>query len=354
MAKTRIGLDIGSTAVRVVEVMQSGRPSVVRLGQVPLPLDAVEAGEVQDREGVASAIDRVMEVAGIKGREVYLGMANSKVIAREVAVPWLPEKELRSALSFQVRDFIPMDPEDAVLDFEPLEESSVEGQRLQSILLIAAPKASVESHIEVAERAGLVPLGVDFSPLASVRATTGEDSDEAEALVDIGGHLTCIALHRGASVRLVRVLGTAGRDVTRSVAISLGVKPETAELLKRGEADASVHEGLDRAAVRAASLEAARPLVEEIASTIEFSVRQVPEVQVSRIVMTGGGSHLEGIVELLDQRLTIPVERARVFGRARSRLVPELGALVEAGGTFSVAIGLALPEERGGRGGRAA
>lgn len=354
MAKTKIGLDIGSTAVRVVEILQGDRPAVVRLGQVPLPLEAVEAGEVRDAEAVAAAIDRVMGVAGIKGTEVSMGIASAKVIAREISLPWLPEKELRSALGFQVRDYIPMDPEDAVMDFQLLGERTVEAQRYQDLLLVAAPRVSVQAHVDVAERAGLVPVAIDFAPLASIRAVADETSAEAEALVDIGGHITHVALHQGEAVRLVRVLNTAGRDVTRAIAASLGIEPGVAELLKRGEVDPSEESGLDRASVRAAALDAARPLVEEIASTIEFSLRQMPDLRVARIVMTGGGSHLEGIVELLDERLPLPVERGRVFGRARSRLAPELGALVEMGGTFAVAIGLALPDARGQRGGRAA
>lgn len=247
-----------------------------------------------------------------------------------------------------------MPPDEAIMDFELRGERQVDGQRVQDLLLVAAPKTSVAGHLAAADAGGLIPVGIDFAPLAAVRATTGEDSPLAEALVDIGGDVTYVALHRGTEVRLVRVLTRAGREVTEAIATSLNISPETAELLKRGEAHAGAAEGIDRAHARQAAIEAARPLVEEIASTIEFSLRQIPDLQVSRIVVTGGGSHLDGIVELLDERVTLPVERAKIFGRARSRLVPELGAMVEAGGTFSVAIGLALPESEQRRGGRAA
>lgn len=353
MAKTRVGLDIGSTAVRIAEVTRGDRPAVVRLGQVPLPLGAVEAGEVVRPEQVTDALSRVLEVSGIKRREVYVGFSSAKVVAREIALPWLPIKELRAALAFQVSEYIPMAPEEAVMDFSLLNEGEMEGQRAQNLLLVAAQKSAVALHLDAAIAAGLVPLGVDLSPFAAVRATSSDDADEAEALVDIGGHLTSVALHRGQSVRLVRILGVAGRDVTRAIARSLNVDEGTAELLKRGEAGLA-EEGADRSRARQASLQAATPLVEEIASTIEFSLRQNPNLAVSRIVMTGGGSHLEGVVDLLGSRLPLPVERAKVFGRARSRLVPELGAMVESGRTFSVAIGLALPDAKEATGGKAA
>lgn len=354
MAKTRVGLDIGSTAVRIAEVSQGDRPAVIRLGQVPLPLGAVEAGEVRDTERVASALQRLVQVSGIKSREVYLGFANSKVVVREISLPWLPEKELRSALRFQAQEFIPMPPEEAVMDLELLGEGELDGHRAQNVLLVAAQNSAVAGHVDAVIEAGFEPLGVDLAPFAAVRATSAEDSSEMEALVDIGGHLTYVALHRGPSVRLVRVLGIAGRDVTRAISSSLSVDESTAELLKRGEADPTGVEGLDRTKARQAALRAATPLVEEIASTIEFSLRQTAGLSVGKIVVTGGGSHLEGIIELLGTRLPLPVEHAKVFGRARSRLVPELGAMVEAGRTFSVAIGLALPDPAEGRKGRAA
>ena len=177
MAKSRIGIDIGSTAVRIAEVQQGDRPSVVRLGQVPLPLGAVEAGEVQRPDQVGAALERLLEVSGIKGREVYMGMANAKVVAREISLPWLPEKELRSALGFQVQEFIPMPPEDAIMDFELLDQGEVDGQKMQNLLLVAAPRQSIAAHVEAAERAGLSPLGIDFADRKSTRLNSSHVSE---------------------------------------------------------------------------------------------------------------------------------------------------------------------------------
>ena len=342
MARTRIGLDIGSTAVRIAEVTEGDRPAVLRLGQVPLPLGAVEAGEVRSTDQVATAIERLREVSGIDVTDVHIGVENTKVVVREVTLPWLPEKELRAALAFQAQDYIPMTADEAVMDCELLGETQVDGQRMQRLLLVAAQRAAVNDQIDAVEAAGLLPVSVDLAPFAAVRATASGDPDEVQALVDIGGHITSVVLHRGNSVRLVRILAIGGRNVTATIARNLGIDEGAAELMKRGETDGSGVEGLDRERARQAALDGARPLVEDIASTIEFSIRQEADLDVRRIVLTGGGSHLDGLTELLDARIHLPVERARVFGRARSRLVPELGAMVEAGGSFSVAIGLAL------------
>lgn len=343
MAKSRIGLDIGSTAIRIAEVTEGDRPSVVRLGQVPLPLGAVEAGEIRGLADVTSAVEHLRTVSGIAGTEVAIGVESPKVVVREVVLPWLPERELRDALGFQAQDFIPMPAEEAVLDCEILGETTVEGQRMQRLLLVAVTRIAVNDSINAVEDAGLVVERVDLSPFAAVRASASESSDEVHALVDIGGHLTSVTLHSGTQVRLVRILPIGGRDVTATIARNLGVEEGVAELLKRGETQTMSSEAFDATRARDIALEGARPLVEEIASTIEFSMRQAGDLAVTRIGLTGGGSYLDGLPGLLDQRIQLPVERSKVFGRARSRLAPELGAMVEAGGSFSVAIGLALP-----------
>lgn len=341
MTKTRVGLDVGSTAVRIVEVEMGDRPSVLRLGQVPLPLGAVEAGQIVRPEQVTAAVERVREVSGISGHDVFIGVESTRVVVRELSLPWLPEKELRAALAFQAQDYLPMSADEAVLDCQMLDEWDQDGQRMQKLLLVAAPRGNVNDHIDAVEAAGLVPLGVDLSPFAAMRATASGDQSEAQALIDIGGHITSVTLHRGGVARLVRILPIGGRDVTATIARNLGIGEAAAEMLKRGE---EVDEGMDRARAAQVALEGARPLVDDIASTIEYSVRQETDLDVARIILTGGGSHLDGLTGLLDSRIHRPVERGRVFGRARSRLVPELGALVEAGGSFSVAIGLAIPE----------
>jgi len=103
VAKTRVGVDVGSTAVRVAEVAAGDVPVVVRAAQVPLPPGAVEAGEVREPEAVAEALRELWGKAGVKSKQVYLGVGNQRVVVREVAIPWLPEKELRETLASRCR-----------------------------------------------------------------------------------------------------------------------------------------------------------------------------------------------------------------------------------------------------------
>ena len=392
MARTRIGVDVGSTAVRVAEVAAGDIPVVVRAAQVPLPPGVVEAGEVRQPEAVAEALRELWSKSGVKSKQVHLGVGNQRVVVREVALPWLPEKEQRDTLGFQVQEFIPMATDEAVLDFDLLGEMDQGGRRMVRILLVAAHKPMVNALVEAALAAKLDPQGIDLSPFAVIRAVgTGDvgldlDSSGDEAIVDIGAQVTSICVHDRGATRFVRMLPSGGRDITLPLASGLGVDEELAERLKRGEtleaptqvepsagepaielpppADSLPVDGPpvdtlpveaprgvpaplpDPTEVRQLALTRAGSFVDEVRSSLEFYTAQMPNAQIGRVLVVGGGSRLDGLLELLQERLPVPVDRGRLFERAKSEIELSPEASAEAEAVLSVAVGLAIPARR--------
>ena len=396
MARTRIGVDVGSTAVRVAEVAAGDIPVVVRAAQVPLPPGVVEAGEVRQPEAVAEALRELWSKSGVKSKQVHLGVGNQRVVVREVALPWLPEKELRDTLGFQVQEFIPMASDEAVLDFDPLGEMDQGGRRMVRILLVAAHKPMVNALVEAALAAKLDPQGIDLTPFAVIRAVgTGDealdlDSSGDEAIVDIGAQVTSICVHDRGVTRFVRMLPSGGRDITLALASGLGVDEDVAERLKRGEAiEVPTQDGPavepsgdqpaielpppadslpvagppadtlpveapravpavlpDPTEVRQLALTRAGSFVDEVRSSLEFYTAQMPNAQIGRVLVVGGGSRLDGLLELLQERLPVPVDRGRLFERAKSEIELSAEASVEAEAVLSVAVGLAIPARR--------
>jgi type IV pilus assembly protein PilM len=361
MAKGRIGLDVGSTAVRAVELSTGGSPSVLRAAQVALPAGAVENGEVRDPDVVGEALRELWQSGGFKGRQVYMGVGNQRVVVREIAIPWLPEKELRASLGFQVQEFIPMATDEAVLDFDPLGEFEHEDRRMLRMLLVAAQRAMVDGLIRAAQVAKLEPLGLDLVPFALVRSVgsgdAGMDLEEGgeEAVIDIGAHVTNIVVHERGRTKFVRILPSGGRDVTLAIARAAGVEDETAERLKRGEdVDVPDDEAYDddeaerpslpsAADVRAVALTRAGAFVDEVRSSLEFYTAQSREARIGHVLVTGGGSKLEGLLDVMRQRIPVPVDRGRVFDNVGSQLhmPPDVQADAEPG--LAVAVGLAIP-----------
>jgi type IV pilus assembly protein PilM len=348
MAKSRIGLDIGSTAVRAVELM--GSPlAVVRASQVALPPGAVESGEVRDPAVVSEALKKLWSEGGFKGRQVWLGVGNQRVVVREISLPYLPENELRQSLGFQVQEFIPMPVDDAVLDYNVIGEFEQEDRRMLRMLLVAAQRGMVEQVVAAVNGAKLQAMGLDLIPFALVRSVGAadvaldlEEGAVEEAIVDIGAHITNIVVHARGETRFVRILPSGGRDVTVAIARSAGVEDDIAERLKRGE---QIEEAPAPQQVRQAALQRAASFVDEVRSSLEFYTAQAKDAKIGRVLITGGGSRLEGLFELMRQRIPVPVEPGAVFSRVPHQLDP--ADVVAAEPLLAVAIGLALPEEDG-------
>ncbi len=349
MPKTRIGLDIGSTAVRAAELTEGSPPSVVRAAQVPLPVGAVENGEVKDVEAVAEVLRALWspQHGGFKSRKAWLGVGNQRVVVREIALPSMPEKELRQSLGFQVQEFIPMPVDEAVLDYHLIEEIEVDGRQMVRLLLVAAQKAMVDTLVTSATNAKLEPMGLDLVPFAMVRAVgaTGAgmelEQTGGEAIVDVGAHVTNIVVHAAGETRFVRILPSGGRDITLAIARALSVDDEVAERLKRGEivdeVDVTPQQALEVAMQRATQF------VDEIRSSLEFYTAQTQGARIDRLLISGGGSKLEGFIEILRQRIPVTVEPGRVFSKVGSQLSLSEDAQAEAEPVLATAVGLAIP-----------
>jgi type IV pilus assembly protein PilM len=349
VARGRIGLDVGSTAVRATEVVLGGDPpSLVRAAQVPLPPGAVESGEVRDVEALAAAVRELWQRGAFKNRQAVLGVGNQRVVVREITVPALPPKELKQSLAFQVQDLIPIPVDEAVLDYDVLEELEQDGAKMLRLLVVAAQRDMVNRMVDAASRAKVEPVGVDLVPFALIRAVGQDDglglenSDlGGEAIVDVGADVTNICVHERGVARFVRILPSGGRDVSAAMATSLGIPEEDAEALKRGHPvdGAPPAERVDN--VRRTRVGA---LVDEIRSSLDFYRAQTPGAEVSRVLVTGGGSKLPGLVELLDERIDAQVVRGHAFQKVSVRLDMDEATMTEAEPLLAVSLGLALPQ----------
>jgi type IV pilus assembly protein PilM len=349
MAARVIGLDIGSYAVRAVQLTLGGQPTLERFAQVTLPPGAVRDGEVVDPAAVATALRRLWSEGGFRGKRVVVGVANQRVIVRQAELPSMSVQDLRAALRFEAQDLIPIPIEDAILDFQVLEDSVSDGEPRMRVLLAAAQRDMVRSHLAAVEGAGLTATAVDVVPFALVRALTDpgaafEGDGSAEAIVCIGGGVTNVVVHEQGIPRFVRVLLVGGDDITDAIARELDIDLDTAEDLKRRSDMGSG----DAAAAQAANIISNRigTLVEEIRGSLDYYLAQSQSVPISRVLVTGGGSRLLGLMERLRSQLGGRVEPARPLASVRLGAV-DLGEdqLSELEPLLAVPLGLALGGE---------
>jgi type IV pilus assembly protein PilM len=350
VASRVVGLDIGTSGVRAAELtLGKGGATLERFGQVALPVGAVRDGEVADSDAVAAAIKQLWAQAKFSSKKVVVGVANQKVVVRQVDLPWLPMNELKKALAFQVQDFVPMPIEQAILDFHPLEEfTNDSGARMMRVLLVAAAREMVTSTLEAVQKAGLTPQMVDLTSFAVLRSLvtmdeTGLESLEAEALVDVGANITNIVVHQGGVPRFVRILHMGGADITDAVAERLGVPAEQAEAVKQ-EAGMAVTLGAGDGTPAGRAIEAtAGAFVEEVRGSLGYFMAQPGAVRIGRVVLSGGGSRLHGLAERLSAATRLPVQAARPMSTlklGKTGLTPDQLAYVEP--MVTVPVGLAM------------
>jgi type IV pilus assembly protein PilM len=210
----------------------------------------------------------------------------------------------------------------------------------------------VDTLVAAATGAKVEPIGLDLVPFALVRAVgaTGAgmelEATGGEAVIDVGAHVTNIVVHAAGETRFVRILPSGGRDITVAIARGLSVDDEVAERLKRGE----VVDGIaatPRQALEIA-MQRATQFVDEIRSSLEFYTAQTQGARIERLLISGGGSKLEGFIDILRQRIPVTVEPGRVFSRVGSQLSLSEEAQTEAEPVLATAVGLAIPWAGGG------
>ena len=347
--RSAIGLDIGTSGVRAAELsFGKGDITLEKFGQVALPHGAVRDGEVVDAEAVGAALKQLWAHTKFSSKKVVIGVANQKVIVRQVDIPWMPVDELKKSLAYQVQDFVPMPLDQAVLDFHPLEEHGAEnGSRVLRGLLVAASREMVNASLDAVQRAGLSPVMVDLTSFAVLRSI-GETDDlgmgaQVEALVDVGARVTNIVVHQGGAPRFVRILLMGGQDVTDVVADRMGVPQDHAEALKQQLALPTPDDGLDVQTAGRLVEAATASFVDEIRGSLDYYLASSGSAPISRMVLTGGGARLAGLGQRLEVTTRVPVvvgspmQGLRV---GRTGLSPEQMAFVDP--LAAVPVGLAL------------
>ncbi|MGH2752201.1 MAG: type IV pilus assembly protein PilM [Actinomycetota bacterium] len=304
-----VGLDIGTSAVRAAEV-SSGKHGLTlsKFGQVALPPGSVVDGEIRDAGSVSHAISTLFKRNKISNKKVVVGVANQRVVVRQVDLPYLEEKDFRSSLKFQVADHIPMPIDDAEIDYQILADyESAESGRMMRVLLVAAATDMVEQFVDTVSAAGLRPEGVDLTPFAVARAVSdvarGEVGlDGAEAIVDVGAGVTNVLVHQSGEAQFVRILLIGGDDSTQAIAEEMEVSAEEAEALKL---DLHTDMGDKQAAEIVAR--SVGILVQEIQGSLDYYLGLDEAQPIRSVLLTGGGSLTPGLGRALEASLDMDV-----------------------------------------------
>ena len=343
-ARTIVGLDIGSSAVKAVELKAAGKSyRVAAFGTQPVPPDSIVDGAIVDAGAVADAIRRLFESnKAFKAKDVCASLSGNAVIVKKITLPVMTPSELDESINWEVEQYIPFDVEDVNLDYQILDPGTGPRSRgSMEVLLVAAKKEKIWDYTGVIAQAGRTPVIVDVDAFAlqnAYEANYGLDPGRVVVLLNVGASAININILHGDQSVFTRDIPMGGNAYTEALQKELDLGFDAAEQLKKG------------IPVDGATFEEARPVLRavteavllEIQKTFDFFKATAPSDRMDRIALCGGASRVDGFREMLQHRFDTPVEDFDPF-----RTVTWDGRkgdtdLAEAASTAAVAVGLAL------------
>jgi type IV pilus assembly protein PilM len=342
--KPVVGLDIGSSAIKAVELKASGKGwKVVAFGVEPLPADTIVDGAIIDGTAVADAIRRLFERLGIKNRDVAASLSGNAVIVKKITLPAMTDAELANSITWEAEQYIPFDIQDVNLDYQILTrppKNAAPGATMD-VLLVAAKKETIADYTGVIAQAGRVPAIVDVDAFALQNAyeVNYGTRESIVALLNIGASAININIVRGDQSLFTRDVPIGGNAYTEALQKDFQIAHEVADLLKRGQPA----EGLDPTQTGPSLQMVTEAVLLEVQKTLDFFRGTTGADHIDLLLVTGGGSQVTGLVDALQERLGYPVEFLDPF-KTVSFDAAKFGVpvLSEAAAAATVAVGLAL------------
>ncbi|HEY3462183.1 MAG TPA: type IV pilus assembly protein PilM [Gaiellaceae bacterium] len=346
--KQVVGLSIGASELAAAVVVNNGKPKLVKAARHTLPPDVVAGGEVRDSEALANEIAAFFSAADLPRKNIRLGIGSSRTGVRVFERPSVDDpRQLANAIRFRAYETLPIPIEEAMLDYHVVEDATTPDR----VLLAVAYRDLVDRFAATCTAAKIELAGIDIEAFALLRAVGGEPlapgerAEAARVAVSIGHDRTTVAVSDGRVCEFTRVLDWGGARVTTAIERALEIDSTEAERIKRSldiSGKAAQETGDDRTtrAVEAARREV-NSLARELASSLHFYQDQPDSLGFAEITITGGGAHLQGLADQLEELIGISVRVADPFARVGS------GHGISSGGqdgSLAVAIGLGIED----------
>lgn len=339
--KNLVGLDIGSSSVKAVELEKKGNTvQLMSLGYENLQPDTIVDGQIMELNNVSNVISNIFNEHTIKTHRVAAGVSGHSVIVKNIVLPQMSEEELQESFSWHAEEHIPFDIADVNLDYQVTRNSS----DALHVLMAACKSDKIANVKQAIQLAGKQPVIIDIDAFAlqncyelNYQPKTGE----VVALLNIGAATININILNGTRSLFARDASVGGSQYTSLLQRELGLTFEQAESVKRGM---PLPEGIESRPIQ--------PIIETVSDILALEVRKTMDFYrataeeggaIQKILVAGGGSKLPGLAEYLAKRFEIPVEifnpfkeievDARKFDPEYMReVIPEM----------AVAVGLAL------------
>jgi type IV pilus assembly protein PilM len=341
-SKELIGLDIGSSSIKLAHVKASGNVySVRKFGVIALPPDAIVDGAIMDHASVIEGVKTALRELKVKEKEVATSLSGHSVIIKKVVLPTTTPEELEESIQWEVEQYIPFDIKDVKIDFQvigPLKEDPSK----MDVLLVAVKTDLVNDYISVVKDAGLSPAIVDIDSIAAGNAFEfchPVSDEQVPMVINVGSSFMNVnILHTGVPL-FTRDVPMGGGMYTSEIQKQLAVSFETAEALKVGTKDAGDRAGKLTEVMKTVS----GILATEAQRSYNFFSATYPDRLVTKVYLTGGAAKSRFLKEMMGEKVGVEVELFNAFeGLSVDERLVDPAVVAQYGTAATVAVGLAL------------
>lgn len=331
------GLDIGSTAVRLVQLQGTGSAkALLKYAYVPVDATMVLSDAKADQQKLAQVISQLVSQAHVTTKNVAVGIPSNRVFTTVADVDHLPAGELAKAIPLQADALIPTPLAESKIDWALLGDSPADKSK-QEILLTSVPNKFVEDRLDVLESIGLNVIAFEPDNLAMARALAVPDTAGAQLLLDIGHRATDLVIVMNGSPHLTRSIPTGVEAILRAASQNLNIDQKQAEqfVFKFGLSKEKLEGQVFQAISGTVDL-----LTTEVEKSIKFFQTRYTTIKVERIIVTGGASVIPEFPLYIANKFGVNVEignawRGVTFSQDRQN------ELLAISNQFGVAVGLA-------------
>lgn len=335
------GLDIGATTIKVLQLKKSGsRVALESIAVGQAPQKGILSEAPADLQNFADAVIRVVKSAKINTKDVNIALPESQVYTKILEMPAMSEKELVTALKYEMEQYIPLPLDQVQTDWEILDTGEA-NNKTRRVLLVAAPIKLIQKYETVMEMTGLNPVAIETEIIAVHRAMLPLISGQNPSMIiHMGATKTNIAIVKNGQLLMVFSVDKGGIAITRAVAIDLGMDNAQADAYKKAY-------GLSQQAFEGKVGKSLAPILESILGDVRkalllFKDKNADE-QVTQVILSGGTSQLPGIDVYFANQLNIQVVLGNAFQLYGINDIPqEISADSQ---SFNVVAGLALKDD---------
>lgn len=341
-SKNVVGLDIGSSAVKLVELKdkKGGSYSLVKLGSERLSPEAIVDGSIMDSSMVVETIQRLNAEQSVKNSNYATSLSGHSVIIKKITLPAMSPEELAESIQWEAEQYIPFDINDVNLDYVPLTAPG-SGDNID-VILVAVKKEKINDYTSVIGQTGKMPVLVDVDAFAlqnCYEVNYEVEESRVLALVNVGASVTNVNVLSGATSMFWRDITFGGNQYTDAIQRELSLSFEQAEDLKRGKAvgDYTIQQ------VIPILNSVSEDFAGELRKTLDFFTATSGADRVDEIVLAGGGSGVLNLDAILRDKFGIPVSIIDPFRKIavdESQFNPE--ELAEIAPSMAIAVGLAI------------